>query len=465
MSQSNPEQQQGQPAQPFPLTFPLSAIYLLTGWIHTTQGQKKSCLVCGHPDAFFTFEHFGYDGIERDLKEGEKELEDALEDQSAPPPEMFLHMRQRLQDTQQQGIYQIVASEPMCNDCIADFIDAHLGKEESGAAVVAQLRSSTSPLSCVVAWERHHEEAQDPDVPCLFDTYAQTLEELLNDIIARPEAQNPPGERQGYQDFFEHCCEQRLKAWLEAEGVPGQTEQEREYANHFMAILDQSCLDMATKRLLTEEDLSHIEHTLLTSGVIQEMPQLPVWFHLQVPQPVFGIDPSDQEDSWANERVVAFFFRAQSSREVLSRVLVPPLAGRRLSKTEQPPNWFEWRLDLIDPDGIFFSAMQYYYDMRTGRWRKMEVSTCPVDQCTEEMDHELGYPTVVPCPTCQQAMDHYSRWIATCLQLHLGKEISLKSTAWEIRKRAFFSSAEAPVSGPKKRRKFKVKLRKKRGNN
>lgn len=268
--------------------------------------------------------------------------------------------------------------------------------------------------------------------------------------------------REAYQEFFERCCEQRLKGWLTAEGPPGESEQEPEQFRQFMAYLDQSCLDLAAKRLITEEDQIRIDQVLLESGAIQVMPQLPVWFHFEVPQPVFDIDPDDQEDPWANERVVALFFRAPFSREVLDRVLIPPLAERRPPKDELAPQWYEWRLDLIDSEGIFFSAMHYYYDLRTGRWRKMEESTCPVDECTSAMDQELGYATIVPCPTCQRAMEYYSRRIATCLHLQFGEPLYLKSTAWEIRKRAFFSRAGAPGAEQKSRRRFRAKIQKKR---
>ena len=53
--------------------------------------------------------------------------------------------------------------------------------------------------------------------------------------------------KEQYQDFFEKCCEQRLNGWLKAEGAPGRSEQERVQS---MAYLDQSCLDLASKRVL-----------------------------------------------------------------------------------------------------------------------------------------------------------------------------------------------------------------------
>ena len=128
-----------------------------------------------------------------------------------------------------------------------------------------------------------------------------------------------------YQEFFVRCCEQRLKGWLSASAIPGQSQQEAMQLNQFMAYLDQSCLDLASKRLLTEADLSRIDHHLLGSGRIEHLSELPVWLHLKVPQPVFGMDGEDPDDPWAKERVAAFFFRAQASTEILSRVLVLPI--------------------------------------------------------------------------------------------------------------------------------------------
>ena len=138
------------------------------------------------------------------------------------------------------------------------------------------------------------------------------------------------------------------------------------------------------------------------------------------------------------------------------------IGERPFPKTLQAPQWYEWRLDLIDPEGIFFSALQYYYDVRTGRWRKMEGSTCPVDECSVEMDKELGYPTIAPCRLCLETMDNYSRWITTCLHMQLGQPLYLKSIAWETRKRAFFSRSGVPGSGQKKPRTFKVRVKKRK---
>jgi hypothetical protein len=69
--------------------------------------------------------------------------------------------------------------------------------------------------------------------------------------------------------------------------------------------------------------------------------------------------------------------------------------------------------------------MQYYYDQRSGQWRKMEESTCPMDECTEQLDQDLGSPSIVACPTCQETMDYYTRLLATCLHTQVGTPLTL----------------------------------------
>jgi len=265
-----------------------------------------------------------------------------------------------------------------------------------------------------------------------------------------------------YQDFFEKCSEGRLKRLLEEEPLSGLPELESRPTTLLMAYIDQSCLDLASKRLLTEEDLAKIDHSLLGSAKIQTMPELPMWFHFKVPQPVFGVESEDPDDSWADERVAACFFYAPFSTGILSRVIVPPMSERPFARTLHSPLWYEWRVDLIDPEGILFSAMRYYYDSRTSHWRKMEESTCPVDECTIKMDQELGYPSIVPCQICQKTLDYYSRWLSTCIHMQLGEQLYLKNIAWEIRKRDISSRTVMPGTGQKSHRKFTTTRRKKK---
>jgi hypothetical protein len=260
-------------------------------------------------------------------------------------------------------------------------------------------------------------------------------------------------------EFFNQYCERWWQGASDQEDPSGPEDQGETFGPLLMTYIELSCLDLATKFQVSEQDLGQLSARLLASGRIGSMPQLPVWLYLDVPQPVFGSDPSGEEDPWAGERVAAVYFRAPYSTEVLSRALIPPIGDRPFPKTMQSPLWFEWRLDLVDPQGTFFSAMQYYYDQRTGIWRKMEGTTCPWDECSRAVDAELGYEVVLPCPHCQETMDYYSRWLATFLQGGFGQRLHLRYAAWELRKRAFFgtpTTAPSPLPG---RRVFKGKVR------
>ncbi len=144
-----------------------------------TSGQKKRCRDCGNPTACFIFDHFGYEGIELDLKSWEEELGNAEGGQSLDAPvSLGTRMRQKLSFAQQQGTYRVSAAEPICKTCLADFIDAYLGEDDIGASAVDRLRSSGGLISCVLAWEAHAEEAKSLDFPCAFYTGAQTVDEL-----------------------------------------------------------------------------------------------------------------------------------------------------------------------------------------------------------------------------------------------------------------------------------------------
>jgi hypothetical protein len=260
------------------------------------------------------------------------------------------------------------------------------------------------------------------------------------------------------QEFFALCCEQRLRGALEMEVSGEDSAEEATRLRLMMAYFDQSCLELSSKRLLEKEDLSLIDQCLLPSGEIHVLPPRPLWLMLADPQPVYGVDPDDPDDLWADERVAALFFRAPFSTEVLRHAVTSPFFELPWPLEDQAPLWYEWRLDLIDPDGIFFSALQYYYDQRTARWRKMEGSTCPWDACRQALDEELGYPTVIACSQCQEAMNYYSRWLATIIQENRGTTLLLKWTTLEIRKRALLSHTK-PSGAQPGHRVFKARRR------
>ena len=231
---------------------------------------------------------------------------------------------------------------------------------------------------------------------------------------------------------------------IEMEPLPNMTPEEVSKARLLFTYIDQTCLALATKRLLKEQDLGRTDD-LLGTGEIQVVPQRTLWLHLEVPQPVYGVDP-ESDSAWAHERVAALFFRAQWSPETLAHAFVPPFSERPWTKDDPPaPTWWEWHLDLIDPSGIFYSAYHYYYDQRTTVWRKMEDATCPWDECGMTRDEAMGELVVAPCPECQEAMDYYSRWLATVIGENRGQPLFLENVEYTVRMRAL--KARVPLRG------------------
>jgi hypothetical protein len=153
--------------------------HMVVGWLHAAPGQPCRCHGCGDHAAGFIFEHFGYEGMELDMAGWEGELDAAeTEDSSGVPLKLFARVRRKLLEAQQQGISRTSAAEPLCDSCLADFIDAYLGEEGTGELVVAELRSSGGLLSYALAWEMHCEEAQRLDFPYAFYTNAQTIDHV-----------------------------------------------------------------------------------------------------------------------------------------------------------------------------------------------------------------------------------------------------------------------------------------------
>lgn len=234
------------------------------------------------------------------------------------------------------------------------------------------------------------------------------------------------------QAYFEKVCARRMQAYLEMETSPGEDQEQIKHLAQLMAVLDQTCLDLSIQRLLTPHDLRRAEETQKASTAILPPLPVPLWLQLEKPQPAYGMEPGDG-DEWA---VAALFFRAPMSASMFRHALLPPLAKRPLPEGVNPPNWYEWRLDVLDPSGESFHEYSYYYDERTCQWRIMETHLCPWDQCAARADEELGYEVVVPCEQCQQALHYYSRLLATVVRENLGQPLDLKNVAWEQRKQA-----------------------------
>jgi hypothetical protein len=267
--------------------------------------------------------------------------------------------------------------------------------------------------------------------------------------------------RKSPQEFFNLCSELRLQGALAMEFPPEIPQEEAETNRLLAALFDQNCLELASKRLLEKKDLSLVDQHLLPSGEIQTLPTRPLWLMLEVPQPVYGVEPEDSGDPWANERLAALFFRAPYSNEAFRHAVTPPVFGLPWKDEDQSPLWYEWRVDMIDSNGVPFRDLAYYYDQRTARWRKMEVATCPWDACGQTMDEELGYPTIVPCPLCQETLDYYTRWLATIIQGNIGKPLFLKWPELEIRKRDLLTQKRQSSARRGKRvLKAKIRLRK-----
>jgi hypothetical protein len=177
--QRDPELWQRPAVQHIPSAPGEQPTYVTMGWLHYIGGQKQRCQECGDLAAYFLFDHFGYDGIERDFTSWEEELAAPETAQNLDTPvRLGTLMRQKMHAAQQQGIYRVSAAEPVCETCLADFIDAYLGEEDIGASAVDRLRSAGGLVSCVLAWEVHSEEAKHLDLPCAFYTNVQMIPRL-----------------------------------------------------------------------------------------------------------------------------------------------------------------------------------------------------------------------------------------------------------------------------------------------
>ncbi len=263
------------------------------------------------------------------------------------------------------------------------------------------------------------------------------------------------------QAYFEKVCARRMQAYLAMEMSPDEDQEQTKHLAQLMAVLDQTCLDLSTQRLLTTSDLQRAEHWRQETAVIQPPLPVPLWLQLEEPQPAYGMEPGEG-DEWA---VAALFFRAPMSAAMFRHALLPPLANRPLPEGVNPPNWFEWRLDVIDPNGDSFHEYSYYYDERTCRWRIMETHLCPWELCARRADEELGYEVVVPCEQCQQALHYYSRLLATVVRENLGQPLALKNVAWERRKQAATHAYALRGSGGKDEREDRLQITSKRKQN
>jgi hypothetical protein len=248
------------------------------------------------------------------------------------------------------------------------------------------------------------------------------------------------------QAFFEKVCARRMQSYLEVGKAPDGDQEQAEHLAHLMAVLDQTCLDLSTQRLLTASDLQRAERRTRETAVIQPLPPVPLLLLLEEPRPAYGMEPGDG-DEWA---VAALFFRAPWSANVFRQAMIPPLADRSLPEGVNPPNWYEWRLDVIDPNGDSFHEYSYYYDERTCRWRIMETHTCPWEHCVSRWDEELGYEAVVPCEACLQALHYYSLLLSTVVSEGEGLPQALKNVAWQQRKQALVRAHGLRVSGGKR---------------
>lgn len=177
-SQWDTERQLRLSAQQLLSALEVQTMHVVIGWLYFASSQKSRCQECGGPSACFMFDHFGYDGIELDHKSWREEPGTAEAGQSIDAVKLGTRLIQKLHQAQLHGTYRVSASIPWCDSCLADFIDAYLGEDDSGASAVALLRSSGGPVSCVLAWEVHSEEAKNLDFPRLFYTGAQTIDQL-----------------------------------------------------------------------------------------------------------------------------------------------------------------------------------------------------------------------------------------------------------------------------------------------
>jgi hypothetical protein len=156
--------------------------YVLVGWVRPRQvGQEGEaiCRTCREQPARYTYESFGYEGVEDDAQALDEALEEGERGEGGGTlGEPLNTMFQKTRAAQRQGDYRVVGAAPCCEGCLAGLADGFLAMEQAGGFTTAELRAAEGRLSCVLAWRIFSEE-EDNRLPALLYTEAHTVEDLL----------------------------------------------------------------------------------------------------------------------------------------------------------------------------------------------------------------------------------------------------------------------------------------------
>ncbi len=153
--------------------------YVVVGWMHPRGEQGATCQTCGENPAQYTYESFGYAGIEADVQRTDEVLKAGEQGVGGSALEgQLTGIFQKTLAAQRQGSYRVVRTASCCEGCLARLSDGFLAMEQAGEFASFEMRTAQGRLSCVLAWRVFTEEG-DHRLPALLFTEAQTIEELL----------------------------------------------------------------------------------------------------------------------------------------------------------------------------------------------------------------------------------------------------------------------------------------------
>jgi hypothetical protein len=169
---------QVQPPQQAKNTSEINALmYVIEARVQMVSESGKLCDDCQNAPGRFTYETYGYKGIEMDVElfdtvlEGEHLFTEAFD-------QAFEYVFQKRYEAQSRGTYRVVGGVLLCERCLADFADVFLPADDSGAYTLAKLASAPGKVSCLFAW-KVPQESEKHKIPTLLYTQAKTMEEVM----------------------------------------------------------------------------------------------------------------------------------------------------------------------------------------------------------------------------------------------------------------------------------------------